>query len=184
MFKATECTVYTSGHKGTEEYFGICSEKWKMNEVTFNFKDHEIVRERGLKILSDEELSLGNISLAIVNKHMERTFAQTDTMRKIFQTIFHVINNGYQLFAVGWLLSNNTIRGGTGWGVELAKLFNRPIHVYDLERREWITWENNEWITDEPKICHKTIAVTGTRNLDDDGKKAIDKLFHDSFATK
>jgi hypothetical protein len=40
---------------------------------------------------------------------------------------------------------------------------------------------NNEWVTEDPVICHKTVAVTGTRYLSDEGKQAIDELFERSF---
>ncbi len=95
--------------------------------------------------------------------------------------MFHIVNNGYQVFAVGWLLPNGTVRGGTGWGVELAKLFNRPLHLFELEKKEWISWVNNEWVKETPVISHETVAVSGTRNLTDEGKQAIDELFESSL---
>ena len=142
-----------------------------------------VSRDKGLKILSDEELSRGGVSPEIIEKRMERLFAKTPLMQKIFQVMFHIVNNGYQVFAVGWLLSNGTVKGGTGWGVELAKLFNRPVHLFEQERKEWVSWVNNEWVTEDPVISHKTIAVTGTRNLNDEGRQAIDELFERSFKT-
>ena len=182
MLDPKTITLYTGGHKGTEEYFGETSEKWGIQEVTFNFEGHEISRERGLKILSDEELSCGGVGPDIIKKRLERDFARTPFMQKIFQVMFHIVNNGYQVFSAGWLLRNGTVKGGTGWGVELAKLFNRPVHLFEQERKEWVTWEHNEWVTEEdPVICHKTIAVTGTRYLSDEGRTAIDELFERSF---
>ena len=181
MLDPKKITVFTGGHKGTEEYFGMSAEKRGMTEVTFNFEGHDISRDRGLKILTDEELSRGGVGPDIIRKRMERSFATTPMMQKIFQLLFHIVNNGYQVFAVGWLLSNGTVKGGTGWGVELAKLFNRPVHLFEQDRKEWVSWANNEWITEDPVISHKTVAVTGTRYLSDEGRRAIDELFERSF---
>ncbi len=181
MLDPKKITVSTGGHKGTEEYFGMSAEKWGMTEVTFNFEGHEISRNRGLKVLTDEELSRGGVGPDIIRKKMERSFATTPMMQKIFQVQFHIVNSGYQVFAVGWLLSNGTVKGGTGWGVELAKLFNRPVYLFEQDRKEWVSWENNKWITADPVISHKTVAVTGTRYLSDEGRKAIDDLFEQSF---
>ena len=183
MLDPKKITMYTGGHKGTEEYFGQSAEKYGMQEVTLNFEGHDVSRDKGLKLLSEEELSRGGVSPDIIEKRMERSFAKTALMLKIFQVIFHIVNNGYQVFAVGWLLSNGTVKGGTGWGVELAKLFNRPVHLFEQDRKEWVSWINNEWITEDPVISHKTIAVTGTRNLNDEGRQAIDELFERSFNT-
>jgi hypothetical protein len=183
MLDPNKITMYTGGHKGTEEYFGKSAEKWGMQEVTFNFEGHDISRERGLKMLTDEELARGGVGPDIIRKRMERSFATTPMMQKIFQVLFHIVNNGYQVFAVGLLLSNGTVKGGTGWGVELAKLFNRPVHLFEQDRKEWVSWVNNEWVTEDPVIAHKTIAVTGTRYLNDEGRHAIDELFERSFNT-
>lgn len=181
MLEPAKVTICTGGHRGTEEYFGKAAEKWGLHEVTFSFDGHAISRDTGLRILSDEELERGAVSVEIIDKHMERTFARTPTMKKIFQTMFHTINSGYQVFAAGWLLSNETVKGGTGWGVELARFFNRPVHLYEQERKEWVSWIDKQWVTDEPVICHKTVSVSGTRNLIDEGRQAIDDLFQRSF---
>jgi hypothetical protein len=181
MLKPDSVTIYTGGHRGTEEYFGQTAEKWGLKEVTFNFEGHEISREAGLVMLSDEELLRGAVSPDIIDKRMGRSFAKTPLMQKIFQTMFHIVNNGYQVFAVGTLLPNGTVKGGTGWGVELARLFNRPVHLFEQERKEWLSWVNNEWVAGDPVISHETVAVSGTRNLSDEGKRAIDELFERSF---
>jgi hypothetical protein len=183
MLEPNKITMYSGGHRGTEEYFGTVAEKWGMAEVTFNFEGHDISRERGLRILSDEELMRGGVGPDIIKKRMEREFATTPFMQKIFQVLFHIVNNGYQVFAVGWLLRNGTVKGGTGWGVELAKLFNRPLHLFEQDRKEWVSWINNGWVTEEPVISHKTIAVTGTRYLSDEGRQAINELLERSFST-
>ena len=178
---ASETTLYSGGHKGTEAYFGEIAEKYGANEITYNFEGHSIEREKNVKILSEEELNHGLVSMDIVSKHMERSYGHTGNIRKIVQTIFAMVNSGYQVFAVGWILQNKTIKGGTGWGVELAKFFNRPVSVFDQDKNGWFTWEDGEWVEDEPKIIHKTFSVTGTRNLTNAGRKAIDTLFERSF---
>ena len=95
-----------------------------------------------------------------------------------------MVNNGYQVIAVGWIQADNTVKGGTGWGVELAKLFNRPLSVYDQDRKGWFSWENGSWVANTPVIASETFAGTGTRNLSDDGLKAIQDLFTRSSAPR
>ncbi|MBU8850060.1 MAG: hypothetical protein KOO64_11000 [Desulfobacterales bacterium] len=173
---------YSGGLKGAEETFGDCAQKYEINETNFSFEGHKCSREKNITILSDEELKKGNISMEIVSARMGRRYARVDKIRKVFQTIFHMVNKGYQVFAIGWIQSDKTVKGGTGWGVELAKFFNRPVSVFDQDKNEWYTWEKNEWVEDKPVISHKTFCGTGTRNLSDEGKKAIEELFSRSFA--
>jgi len=95
-----------------------------------------------------------------------------------------MVNNGYHVIAVGWIQADDTVKGGTGWGVELAKLFNRPLSVYDQERKGWFAWKDNRWAAETPKIKDSTFVGTGTRNLTDDGRKAIHALFVNSFGSE
>ena len=121
------------------------------------------------------------MNLAIIS-HTEHYKNDQVLIRKVFQLIFHMVNKGYQVFAIGWIQSDKTVKGGTGWGVELAKFFNRPVSVFDQGTNKWYTWERDEWVEGEPVISHKTFCGTGTRNLSDKGKKAIEDLFSRSFS--
>ncbi len=175
-------TMYSGGLKGAEKMFGECAQKYGINEVNFSFQGHKCAREENITMLSEEELGKGNISMEIVSARMGRRYAQADKIRKVFQVIFHMVNKGYQVFAIGWIQPDKTIKGGTGWGVELAKFFNRPVSVFDQDEKKWFTWQNNEWKEDKPLISHKTFCGTGTRNLSKEGRNAVEELFNRSFA--
>ncbi len=181
MSDHSQVTLYSGGHKGAEAEFGRLAEKWGLQEVNFSFEGHEIERTRGLRVLSPAELDKGDVSMEIVSTRMGRSYSKADKIRKVIQSIFHMVNNGYQVIAVGWIQTDNTVKGGTGWGVELAKLFNRHVNVYDQERRGWFSWKNSQWAADTPVISEKTFVGTGTRNLSEDGRKAIRDLYERSF---
>lgn len=175
-------SMYSGGLKGAEETFGRCAEKFDINEINFSFEGHKCSRDKNITLLSDEELKKGNISMEIVSARMGRRYTQADKIRKVFQLIFHMVNNGYQVFAIGWIQPDTTVKGGTGWGVELAKFFNRPVSVFDQGTNKWYSWEKTEWKEDTPVISHKTFCGTGTRNISEQGIKAIEDLFSRSFA--
>ncbi|WP_419661420.1 hypothetical protein Dvar_18530 [Desulfosarcina variabilis str. Montpellier] len=181
MTERSQITLYSGGHKGTESEFGRLAETWGIREVNFSFEGHTIERTQGVSILSPEELDKGNVSMEIVSARMGRKFAQAEKIRKVIQTIFHMVNNGYHVLAVGWIQPDDTVKGGTGWGVELAKLFNRPVHVYDQDRKAWFTWQNNAWVEEYPVLEKNTFVGTGTRNLSADGRQAIRDLFENAF---
>jgi hypothetical protein len=181
MTDISKITLYSGGHKGAEAEFGKLAEAWKMNEVNFSFEGHDAERTRGVRVLGREELQKGDISMEIVSKRMNRSYSKTDKIRKVIQSLFHMVNNGYHVIAVGWIQTDNTVKGGTGWGVELAKLFNRPLSVYDQDRKGWFSWENGQWVANTPVIASETFAGTGTRNLSDDGRQALHDLFIRSF---
>ena len=93
-----------------------------------------------------------------------------------------MVNGAYQVFAIGWIQADNTVKGGTGWGVrKLAKLFNRETWVFDQEKNGWFRWSDGRWGEGEPRIESRPFAGTGTRNLTDAGRAAIETLFTASF---
>lgn len=182
MLKATDCTLYSGGHAGAESFFGECAEKWGVNEVTFSYEGHFIKREKNVIMLSDKELKQGDISMEIVSQHMHRQYAHADTIKAVLQSIYHMVNKGMQVFAIGVIQDDATVLGGTGWGVELGKFFNRNVHVFDKVRHQWFTWKHGEWVKDTPVICEKTFCGTGTRELTAESSVAIEDLFNRSFS--
>jgi hypothetical protein len=183
MADRSQFTLYSGAHRGAESEFGRQAERWGIQEVNFSFEGHAFERSRGVMLLSPTELDKGDVSMEIVSARMGRTYSKADKIRKVIQSIFHMVNNGYQVFAVGWIQPDGTVKGGTGWGVELAKLFNRPVSVYDQERNGWFSWKNNQWVAETPVIAHNTFVGTGTRNLTQEGLKVIEELFARSFGT-
>ena len=181
MTDRSQITLYSGGHKGAEAEFGRLVERWGIEEVNFSFEWHDTERIRGVQVLGPAELDKGDVSMEIVSTRMGRNYTKAEKIRKVIQTIFHMVNNGYQVIVVGWIQPDDTVKGGTGWGVELAKLFNRPVFVYDQDRKGWFSWKDNSWVADTPVISDKTFAGTGTRNLTDDGRKALLDLFERSF---
>ena len=181
MTDISTITLYSGGHKGAEAEFGKLAEAWNMQEVNISFEGHIAERTRGVQVLSAEELQKGDVSMEIVSKRMNRTYSRTIKIRKVIQSIFHMVNSGYHVITVGWIQTDNTVKGGTGWGVELAKLFNRPLSVYDQERKGWFSLDNNQWVASTPVITSDTFAGTGTRFLSEDGQKALHDLFVRSF---
>lgn len=178
----TLAMLYSGGHKGAEAEFGRQAEAHGVPEVTFSFPGHNMVREKNVKVLSPEELAEGDVSMAIVSKHMGRTYSSAEKIRRVIQSIFHMVNNARHVFAIGWIQADDTVKGGTGWAVELGKFFNRDVSVFDQEREQWFTWDGGQWQADEPVIPDKAFCGTGTRNLTDAGKTAIHDLYERSFA--
>jgi hypothetical protein len=187
MLKREDCILFSGGAQGAEAEFGAAAERSGIEEVNFSFEGHKPVRTRGLRVLNHEELAGGDVSLTYVSRLMQRRYPDTPTFRKILQSIWYQINSGQQIFVIGAIQDDRTVRGGTGWGAEFAKLCNKPLFVYDQVRQGWFAWdgESAAWVprtgADEPVIAHAHFTGTGTRALDDHGRRAIQSLFERSF---
>ncbi len=183
--KKEDCILFSGGAQGAEAEFGLNAEKFGIEEVNFTFEGHSIVRNRGLRVLTHEELKNGDVSLEYISRLMNRRYTDNETFRKILQTIWYQINNGQEIFIIGQILPDKTVKGGTGWGAEFSKLCNKPLHVFDQKQNVWFTWNKLDWVErkngDTPGITQKHFAGGGTRFLEESGKKAIADLFSKSF---
>jgi hypothetical protein len=180
---ATTCKLLSGAARGAEAEFGACAEKWGVQECNFSFDGRPVARQRGVVLLSSQELEKGAVSMAYLESHMHRSYPRTPLFRKVLQTIWHQVNTAGQVFVVGLVLEDGTVKGGTGWAPELAKHLHKPVFVFDQEKKVWLSWLDEGWReVDPPTIRSRRFAGTGTRNLSDEGKQAIHDLFARSFA--
>jgi len=154
-----------------------------MSETHYSFEGHRLLeRSRGVVVLGEEELKKGDFSLVYVSKRLNRVLSDIPLVRNVLQTIWHQINNATQVFVVGSIQDDNTVKGGTGWGAELARLWKKPLFVFDQNKRSWFRWSGTAWeIAHQPTITSESFAGIGTQNLTDDGRAAISDLFLRSF---
>jgi hypothetical protein len=177
-----DCILFSGAANGAEAAFGAAAERHGVDEVNFTFEEHNDARRRGIRVLTHEELKHGDVSLAYVGKLMNRKFQDTPLFRKVLQTIWHQVNNGQEVYVVGHILDDGTVKGGTGWGAELAKLCNKPLFAFDQIGNRWHRWTGDSWeVHAGPVITHPHFTGTGTRFLNDNGLKAINELLDRSF---
>lgn len=180
--KNKDCILYSGGVNGAEAEFGLQAEKAGVQEVNFTFEGHKVKRTRGIHYLTSEELQKGDVSLSYVSKLMNRSYNSGPLFKKVLQSIWHQINSADEVFVVGLIQDDGTVKGGTGWGAEFAKICNKPLFVFDQDGDEWFKWDGVKWKKPGTVKIRKThFAGTGTRFLKPNGKKAIHELFEASF---
>ena len=178
---ANEVTLFSGGAKGAEAAFGEMAAAHGLKETNYTFPGHHINRSTNMYTLTAEELTKSDVSLTEVSKRLGRDYSTRPWLRQILQSIWHQVNNGYQVFVVGEILWDGTVKGGTGWAAELAKMYNRPLYVFDQIKEDWFTWKDETWVEETPVIEHKTICGTGTRHINEAATQAISDLFRRSF---
>jgi hypothetical protein len=185
--KPADCILFSGGAPGAEAAFGRHAERLGVEEVNFTFDGHKMDRRRGIRMLNHEELQAGDVSLEYVSRLMHRRYTDAPAIRRILQTLWYQVNNGQEVYVIGTVLDDGTVRGGTGWGAEFAKLCNKPLYVFDQEADAWRRWNGESWTTcgprEPPVVTHPHFTGTGTRTLKPNGERAIAALFDRSFTT-
>src|SRR3972149_532250 len=187
MPKREEGILYSGGANGAEYEVGGQAGRLGSGEIHFTYEGSDIARARGVRVLSREELRNGDVSLSYVSRLMNRTYSDAPRIRKVLQTIWYQVNAGQEIYVIGQILGDGTVRGGTGWGAEFAKLCNKPIFVFDQDAGRWFRWAEDRWVavTDAggARVRRPRVAGTGTRFLEENGRRAIRELFERSFAS-
>ena len=124
-----ESILFSGGAPGAEAAFGGCAEHHGVEEVNFTFDGHKIGRHRGVRVLNHEELQSGDVSLEYVSRLMRRRYTEGPTIRKVLQTLWYQVNSGQEIYVIGTILGDGTVRGGTGWGAEFAKFGQFILHL-------------------------------------------------------
>ena len=126
--------LFSGGAPGAEAEFGAVAERHGIDEVNFTFEGHSHVRQRGLRFLHHEELLMGDVSLEYISKLLNRRYSDSPLFRKVLQSIWFQINSGQEIYVIGTIVDDGTVKGGTGWGAEFAKLCNKPLFWFDQDR--------------------------------------------------
>ena len=135
-------------------------------------------------MLNHEELQAGDVSLEYVSRLMHRRYTDSPTIRKVLQTLWYQVNNGQEIYVVGVILDDGTVRGGTGWGAEFAKLCNKPLFVFDQEKDGWFEWTGADWKAacrragDHAPALHRHRHAPASTTT---ASSAIEELFTKSF---
>lgn len=177
-----EFILYSGGAKGTEACFGELAEKYGLQEVNYSFEGHSMERTRGVRYLTSDELARKDVSITYVSKLMNRNYSRAPIFRKVLQTISWQVESGMEIFVVGRIMEDQTVKGGTGWGAEYAKICNKPLFVFDQASEAWFRWNEGKWLEmQEPVISRQCFTGTGTRFLEESGRQALKGLFKNSF---
>ncbi len=183
MLSPEKSIIYSGGAAGTEQFFGEQAEAYGVEEVNFTFDGHLSERTRGLRYLTGEELAMKDVSITYVAKIMKREYSRAPLFRKVLQSICWQISSGEEVIVVGTIQEDDTVKGGTGWGAEYAKICNKPLLVFDQDKNAWFRWDKEAFVKEEnPVIQNSHFSATGTRFLNDNGKQAISDLFKRSFS--
>ena len=175
--------LYSGGAQGAEAYFGECAQRWGVAETHYSFEGHPfLARERGVVVLGDDALSKGDSSLVYASHRLGRPLSDIPNIKRILQAVWHQVTCADEVFVIGSLQEDGTVRGGTGWGAELARLWGKPVAVFDQLHGAWYRWDVTRWEhCEEIKIVRPNFAGLGTMRLTGDGRAAIERLFSRTF---
>jgi hypothetical protein len=128
---------------------------------------YEMQTPLGNKPLTREQYmeGLAEVKKAAV-KLGKKPFKPT-TLYKLARNWMQVKNSSQVVAIVGLNDNMITALGGTGWAVEMAKIHNKEVNVFNIRDNKWYTWNGNQFELSDTPILHPNFAGIGSQQFND-----------------
>lgn len=132
--------------------------------------------------------------LSFINdKYLNRKFPMKNNyVNNLIRRNYYIIKNSEIVFAVSELMDDGiTIKGGTGWGISIARELKKDIYFFEQKIGKWLefsyikkSWIDFSYENDPRLFCFNSnvklnFAGIGTREIKPNGIDAIKKFYED-----
>ncbi len=135
--------------------------------------------------LTKKQLLEADPYLIQVNKILKRRFpTKNEYVNNLLRRNYYQVIGSEAIFAIA-SITNNLVDGGTGWAVHMGIFMNRNVYVFDQRKNQWFTWSNvfpnPKFIECDVPVLTMMFAGIGTREIDENGLKAIRNVYENSI---
>ena len=178
-----ENILLTGGCDGSDKKWAeIVSKTTDYRIINFTHKRYRNLIGQNI-ILNTQQLMEMDPILAECNKYLGRDNGYPSKQEDVNLLLRRTARNGIEadtIYAVGFLLKNGYVDGGTGWCVMVGIIFKKPVYLYEQKLFTWLQFDHAQYkwipIIQPPKPTGKFAGV-GTRSLGPQATEAIWKLF-------
>lgn len=171
---------HSGGAKGADSYWDDAGKQYGVESKHYHVQGNKT--PRGNVPISKENAKKADKLLIKANESLGRKFpTSNEYVNNLLRRNAWQVYNSDSVFAVGQLESDKTVKGGTGWAVQMAIDANKPVHVFDQSHGKWFTWDGESFVESEQPILTENFAGIGTREINQAGKDAIDSLYATQF---
>lgn len=167
---------HSGGAEGADFIWGKTGEKYG---VVSNHYWHGKKTPYGNFEITEEEFEEGKKAVYEANKTLHR---KPERYMNLLARDFSQVKHCEAVYAVsGFEPNGRTVKGGTGWAVQMAIDNGKTVYVFDQVIGKWFLWMNGNWcLTDTPKLTHNFAGI-GSRDITDKGLKAIEEVYKETF---
>lgn len=167
---------HSGGADGADYEWGKQGEKYG---VISNHYWHGKKTPHGNFEITNEEFEEGKEAVYKANKTLHR---KPERYMNLLARDYSQVKHSEAIFAVSQFEPNGrTVKGGTGWAVQMAIDEGKLVYVFDQSIGHWFVWLRNTWMyANTPKLT-PNFAGIGTRELQDNGIKAIEEVYKETF---
>ena len=154
---------HSGGAVGSDHRWGVIGEQYGVK--TNHFYVEGFKTTHGNVAISQEEAAQSDEHLKRANKSLKRNFpTSNEYTNNLLRRNWLQVSNADSIYAIGKVMGNmKFVDGGTGWAVQMAIDNDKPVFVYCTERKNWYTYNGNNFQECDVPILTPNFAGIGTR---------------------
>lgn len=179
--------IISGGAVGADTVFATQALKRDIDVDIHSFLGHK-TNSSSIRVLSNiiihskEDLDNALPYIKQANKVLKRKIPSPGYVRNLLCRNYYQINKTDCVIAVGRLdMPNNTVKGGTGWAVQMALDKYIPVFLFDMNANVWLSsfgLNKIMGVWHSPFLKeYNNITGIGSRELTPKGAQEIKKLF-------
>lgn len=180
---------HSGGCEGSDMAWETAGLTYGVKTISYSFKGH---KQYGANpyVMNTDELNEGWEACKIASETLGRplhalrsTYVRSLICRNWFQ-----VKHAEAIFAIGTLVrgKEHLVNGGTGWAVQMAIDNNKPVYLFEQDRKVWMAYDYQSvqarfiLYNGTPRLT-TNFAGIGTRDITDDGLQAILNVYEETF---
>jgi len=175
---------HSGGCPGADMEWERQGEAYGVKTIAYSFHNH-VQEGKNPKILTVDELAEGWFHVKLADKNLQKNVESLDSpyMRNLLCRNWFQVKNADAVFAISnGFLTKDTVKGGTGWAVQMAVDSDKPVFVFyqDAMGGGWFRYMpivGFESCRGDIPVLTENFAGIGTREINLYGIDAIRKVY-------
>lgn len=178
-------TMLSGGAEGADTEWGEIASLHGHEVLHFSFEGHNIKCKNGQIVsLPYNHLIIADPWLKKAKQYLGRNFpSKSKYVNNLLRRNFYQIKETDAVYAIGTFDRNMVLNGGTSWAIQMSIIINPdcPRYIFDQDKKKWFLYKSNldfKQIFKPPTPNSGVWTGIGTRDINLDGKLAIDSIFN------
>ena len=161
---------YSGGAVGSDTEWANVAQKYGFNITHYTVNDYD-------KLSRDDKESVEKQYKEVVKRLLRRQLDANSYSGKLVRRDMLQANSADAILAIGRLGKNGHIDGGTAYATERGIIRGIPVYLFDQNDNHWKTYDGEKFVDCEQPSLTQHAALIGTRQITEDGKRAIQNVF-------
>ncbi len=177
-------TNHSGGADGSDTEWEIQGNKYEVKTIAYSFKGHK-QNSKNQCVLTPQQLNEGADKAKEAAKKLHRPWSSIELkpyVKNLISRNWFQVKGASAIYAIGKFVkgSKSLVDGGTGWAVQMAIDNNKPVYLFEQNENVWYEYSiaaNMFVVTETTPALSNNFAGIGTREINENGKRAIKEIY-------